>query len=91
MEDGHNRVKYEARNASGLTTTSTMELINVHERKLFLSGQKLVAVISEAASAGISLHADRYSFWSASASCSAPWPSQPDISTSHLSWLKLIR
>ncbi len=59
MEEGQNRVKYEARNASGLTTTSTMELINVHERKLFLSGQKLVAVISEAASAGISLHADR--------------------------------
>lgn len=60
MEEGQNRVKYEARNASGLTTSSTMELINVHERKLFLSGQKLVAVISEAASAGISLHADRW-------------------------------
>ena len=38
---------------------ATLELINVHERQLFLGGDKLIAVISEAASAGISLHADR--------------------------------
>ena len=52
-------VKWEARNASGVGAGATLEMINVHERGLFLDGVKLVAVISEAASAGISLHADK--------------------------------
>lgn len=52
-------VRWEARNASGCETSATLDMINVHERTLFLAGTKLIAVISEAASAGISLHADK--------------------------------
>lgn len=52
-------VKWEARNASGVGTGATLEMINVLERSLFLDDVKHVAIISEAASAGISLHADK--------------------------------
>lgn len=53
-------VKWEARNASGVGPGATLEMINVHERRLFLDDQKHIAIISEAASAGISLHADKW-------------------------------
>ena len=52
-------MRWEARNASGCEAGATLDTINVHERTLFLDGTKLIAVISEAASAGISLHADK--------------------------------
>ena len=49
------KVVYEHRNANGVS----LEMQNMHEKKCFCDGEKLVAIISEAASAGISLQADR--------------------------------
>ncbi|XP_072081067.1 protein FORGETTER 1 [Arachis hypogaea] len=48
-------VIYEPRNKKDIS----MEMVNMHEKKLFLDAKKFVAIISEAGSAGFSLHADR--------------------------------
>ncbi|KAK9133843.1 hypothetical protein Scep_013371 [Stephania cephalantha] len=48
-------VVYQARNSKDVT----MEMVNMHEKQLFMDGKKFVAVISEAGSAGVSLQADR--------------------------------
>jgi len=48
-------VIYQARNAKEVS----MEMINMHEKQQFMDGKKLIAIISEAGSAGVSLHADR--------------------------------
>ncbi|EFJ35303.1 hypothetical protein SELMODRAFT_270385, partial [Selaginella moellendorffii] len=48
-------VVYQARN----TKDVPIEMINMHEKQQFMDGKKHIAVISEAASAGISLQADR--------------------------------
>ncbi|OVA03143.1 zinc finger protein [Macleaya cordata] len=48
-------VIYQPRN----TKDVAMEMVNMHEKQLFMEGKKLVAIISEAGSAGVSLQADR--------------------------------
>lgn len=48
-------VTYQARNSKDVS----MEMVNMHEKQLFMDGKKLVAIISEAGSAGVSLQADR--------------------------------
>ncbi|CAN0901877.1 Protein FORGETTER 1 [Linum grandiflorum] len=48
-------VTYQQRN----TKDVSMEMVNMHEKQQFMDGKKLVAIISEAGSAGVSLQADR--------------------------------
>jgi len=48
-------VIYQARN----TKDVALDMINMHEKQQFMNGEKNIAIISEAGSAGVSLHADR--------------------------------
>lgn len=52
-EDG--TVHYEARNEGDFS----LESVNLAEKEYFMRGHKLIAIVSEAASSGISLQADR--------------------------------
>ncbi|KAL3320693.1 Protein strawberry notch 1 [Cichlidogyrus casuarinus] len=53
--DDSGRVLYESRRENDVT----LEILNLTEKQRFMDGDKLVAIISEAASSGISLQADR--------------------------------
>ncbi|XP_067934422.1 protein strawberry notch homolog 1-like [Watersipora subatra] len=55
VTDESGSVNYESRTAND----APLEILNLTEKKRFMNGEKLVAIISEAASSGISLQADR--------------------------------
>ena len=55
LESNNNNYVYETRNEVDVP----VELMNVVQKERFMSGEKLIAIISEAASSGISLQANR--------------------------------
>lgn len=55
----HDNRTGKARLVSRSRNGVSLEMQNIHEKECFMKGSKLVAVISEAASSGISLQADR--------------------------------
>ena len=56
QDDKSGEVRYESRSVGN---DATLETLNLHEKDMFMSGAKDVAIISEAASSGISLQADK--------------------------------
>ena len=56
QDDKTGDVRYESRSVGN---DATLETLNLHEKDMFMNGFKDVAIISEAASSGISLQADR--------------------------------
>ncbi|KAK3121295.1 hypothetical protein QOZ80_8BG0650290 [Eleusine coracana subsp. coracana] len=48
-------VIYQSRN----TKEVALDMVNMHEKQQFMDGEKHIAIISEAGSAGVSLHAER--------------------------------
>ncbi len=50
-----NKYVYEDRRGA----EETSKVINVNQREAFMEGRKLIAIISEAASTGVSLHASQ--------------------------------
>lgn len=56
LNESTGELVYQKRNVD---TETAMHKVNLAEREAFQSGKKLVAIISEAASSGISLQADR--------------------------------
>jgi hypothetical protein len=55
VRNNNNRPVYEAR---AKPDSSEMDSLNIKEKDAFMDGKKLIALISDAASTGISLHAD---------------------------------
>ena len=55
VKDHNGEVKYESRAEQDIP----LESLNLTEKNRFMAGEKLVAIISEAASTGFSMHADK--------------------------------
>ncbi|CAF1235122.1 unnamed protein product [Adineta ricciae] len=55
VQHADGQIGYESRSEADVP----LEILNISERERFMRGEKLVAIISEAASSGISLQADR--------------------------------
>ncbi|CAF4136663.1 unnamed protein product [Rotaria sp. Silwood2] len=55
VQHADGQIGYESRSEADVP----LEILNISERERFMRGEKLIAIISEAASSGISLQADR--------------------------------